>query len=500
MATTESQQQNANQPNYICKAASEMAPLIRYVRDVNSGTLPMRELGKRYLPREEAESDRAYDIRLSRALLVNFYARALNSLVGMVFQEEPELSNDVPEIMAGREEIEANPATDTTPAIAARPEVEGQLEDCDLNGTHWAVFAKELFKDALNDGHSFLLTEMPPALEEGATRADEIAANRRPYWVKYKADQALNWRLDSRGTLQQITFEECSLEPDGEYGETEVYRYRVLRPGSWELFKKVKGDDGQSIIVPDPDTPSGITSLDKIPLSVCYGRYIAPMVSRPSLLDLAVVNVAHYNESSDYRVYLHICSRPAWWARNRDKTGNNQVISPYTFIDVGTDGEVGVAETSGAALSAARTDLKDLEEYMGLLGLQMLNQQTPQKTATEERGDQVRELSELATAAQSLHDCLESALGFWAEYLGLPSGGSVEIGVKSEHLMGDAAARVFLDAAGSVFSRATVRKILAKAYSEFIPEDYTEVSEDELFAKEAAEMPVKQSLKISQNN
>jgi len=472
-----------------------MATLIEYVRDVGKGTPHMRSLGEKYLPREEAESDRAYKIRLSRALLVNFYGRALNSLVGLVFQEEPQLSADVPEVMAGREEVKAQPKTDTTPAVAAQPEIEGQLEDCDLANTHWAVFAKELFKDALNDGHAFLLTEMPPALTTGnnlagtPTRADELAANRRPYWVKYKADQALNWRLDARGVLQQITFEECSLEPDGEYGETEVYRYRVLKPGSWELYRKVKDDKGGFAIIPDPDTPDGETSLDKIPLSICYGRYIAPLVSKPSLLDLAVVNVAHYNESSDYHIYLHICSRPAWWARNRDKTGQNQVISPYTFIDVGTDGEVGVAETSGAALGAARTNLKDLEEYMGLLGLQMLNQQTPEKTATEERGDQVRELSELATAAQSLHDCIESALGFWAEYLGLPSGGSVDLGVKSEQLIGDAAARVFLDSAGSIFSRATVRKILAKAYAEFIPEDFDSEAEQERLASEQADAP-----------
>lgn len=452
----------------------DMTVPIEYVRDVAKGTLHMRDLGAKYLPKEEAETDRAYTIRLSRAVLVNFYGRALNALVGMVFKTEPELSDDVPEVMRGREEVEAAPATATAPAVTAQPGVEGQLENCDLVNTHWTVFAKELFKDAMMDGHAFLLTEMPPSLGENATRADDIAANRRPYWVKYRADQALNWRIDERGKLQQITFEERSYEPDGEYGEKAVYRYRVLRPGRWELYRKIELDGSDFAIIPDPDTPGGNTSLSDIPLSVVYGRYCHPLVSSPPLLDLAVINVAHYNESSDYRVYLHICSRPTWWARNRTNPGKDQVLSPYGFIDVSLDGAVGVAETSGAALGAARTDLKDLEEYMGLLGLQMLNQQTPQKTATEERGDQVRELSELATAAQSLHDCLEQGLKYWAQYLGLPSGGSVELGVDSGQLMGDAAARVFLDAAGAIFTKGTVRKILANAYADFMPEDYSD--------------------------
>jgi hypothetical protein len=102
-------------------------------------------------------------------------------------------------------------------------------------------------------GHAFIYTDMPPKLPAGATLADERAAGRMPYWVSYTAKQALNWRSKpetraitlsngatvgvptGRRILQQITFEECSYEPDGDYGEKEVKRYRVLRPGSWEL-------------------------------------------------------------------------------------------------------------------------------------------------------------------------------------------------------------------------------------------------------------------------
>jgi hypothetical protein len=317
-------------------------------------------------------------------------------------------------------------------------------------------------------------------LAAGSTRADEMAANRRPYWVNYKADQALNWRIDMMGRLQQITFEECSMEVDGEYGEKMVYRYRVLRPGSWNLYRKIKDGSGNETIIPDPETPGGFTSLTEIPLSVCYGRYCHPLMSSPPLLDVAVLNVTHYNQGSDRRTYLHICSRPILWAAGRDTTKNAPTLSAYTLIDVAPGGQLGYAETTGAALEAARLDEKDLEEYIGLLGLQMLAQQTPQKTATEERGDQIRELSELATAAQSLHDCLEQGLKFWARYLdaSAKSGGSVELGVKSEQLMGEAAARVFLDSVGTVFTKATVRKVLAKAYADFMPEDYSDDQEE----------------------
>lgn len=485
MVETTENTQDANQPDYRSAMHRLMMPYINYVRDVEKGTLHLRNKGTVYLPREEAETDKAYAIRLSRALLVNFYARAKNALVGLVFQDVPQLTADVPVIMRGQEKTDAQPAIDDHPAIEAQAAIEGQLEDCDLLGTHWTVFFKQVFQDALGDGHSFVLTDMPPALPDGSTKEDEVRANRRPYFVKYKADQALNWRFDRRGRLEQVTFEELSVEAEGLYGEQMACRYRVLRPGNWELYKKVNVN-GKEIIVPDPDTPNGKTSLTEIPLSVCYGKYVCPMVSVPSLLDLAVVNVTHYAEGSDIAIYRHLCSRPAWWARNRTNQGKDQVLSPYTFIDVGPEGEVGVAESSGASLGEARTALKDLEEYMGMLALQMLTEQTPQKTATEERGDQIVELSELATAAQSLKDCMESAFGFWAQYLKLPSGGSVALGVKSEQLIGEGAARVFLDAAGVVFTKATVRKILAKAYTAFMPEDYSEAVEKVELEDEAA--------------
>lgn len=478
MAMDQVTEQNKNQADYRSAAYMAMLPSIIRVRDVCAGTLHLRSKSTAYLPQEPREDPQAYAIRLSKALLVNLTERAINGLVGLVFSTEPQLSDDVPVSMAGQEEAAANPET----GQPAQPEIEGQLENCDLAGTHWTVFAKELFSDALHDGHAFLMTDMPPALGEGATKADEMRAGRRPYWVKYKADQAINWRLDSRGRLAQITFEECSLEPDGEYGEKEVYRYRVLRPGSWELYRKAE-QDGRSVLFLES---SGLTApVTEIPVSVCYGKKKAPLISSPPMLDLAEVNLLHYQESSDYRIYLRIASRPLLWFRGRDLSKTVEVIGPYSVFDVAENGQAAFAETTGAALGAARQDLKDMEDYMGVLGLSMLTQQTPQKTATEERGDQVRELSELATAAQSLKDCLEQGLMFWAQYANEPTGGSVKLGVDIDDLtMTDQEMNAYNAMAGTVLSKQTVREILRERGK--LPESYSEEAEAKRLADEAA--------------
>lgn len=245
-----------NNPAYKCKAYGEMELDWETVEDLSAGARKVRDKGAKYLPVEPAEDrGKDYPIRLSRALLFNAFERTLNGLVGMAFRKEPKLGTDVPEIIRGREEAKG------------LLKLEGWAENIDLQGAAWTVFAKETFTDAMRLGHSFIYTDMPPKLPTGATLADERAAGRRPYWVSYRASQALNWRgrqetraiALSNGTvisvptgrriLEQITFEECSYEPDGKYGEKEVKRYRVLSPGYWYLYEEVKTETGTDYLL-----------------------------------------------------------------------------------------------------------------------------------------------------------------------------------------------------------------------------------------------------------
>lgn len=457
-------------PSYECEAYKKQLPALQITRDLCGGTLELRQKGEAYLPKEPKEEPGPYEYRRKRAILFNMYERGKAALVGMVFNGEMEIEEDVPEIMRGRE------------AEAETDEVEGQLEDCDRNGTHLSVFAKEFFDNAIDDGHCFLYVDMPPKLPDGATAEDEQRANRRPYFVKYRKDQAVNWRVDARGTLQQITFRECTWEPVGAFGEEEVTRYRVLTPGRWQLFRVVKDERGKMAVIPDPDTPEGETSLSYIPVSVCYTRKMGILHSKPMLLDAALVNVAWWQKYSDYSIYLHINSRPLLWFRDRDQTRPVETIGPYTFFDAQ---QVDFAEPKGSALGAARTDLQDLQEYMSVLLLSLLAKKTVTKTATEERGDQKKEESDLATAARSLKDCFEQGLKTWAEYLGLPSGGSIRLGEVEEIEIDAQTMTALAGLAGTIFSTETIRQMEAKGLSKLLPDTYTETDEAKRLADEA---------------
>jgi hypothetical protein len=457
-----------------------MAPSWKIMADVTAGTLHLRTCDSLtngfYLPPEPAEKSEHYSYRKSRAIFFQATDRTLNGLVGMVFRNDPKLTKTVPEKIRGRE------ATDD------QSELEGQWENIDNAGTHGAVFCKEVFIDAMRDGHAAILVDMPPPLPEGSTLEDERREGRRPYWVNYKADQIINWRVsvvNGQARLDLIVFRECSQEPDGEYGEKEVVRYRVLRrklvdvetsPGVigqevqvvWELYREVKNETtGEKDVVLDPDTPGGATSLPEIPVAIIYGRKKGFLKSQPPLLDLALINIAHYQKYSDFSIYLHIASRPILWFKNRNTNVTVEVMSAYKAIDVGSDGHVDYAETTGAALGAASQDIKDLEERMSILGLSLLVKRTgAQTTATEERNDQIEESSDLETAARSMRDAIEQCLKFHAQYLNpkAASGGSVELGASLDALTLTPEEMTFWTnaVAAGLYSHETVWEVIGK--------------------------------------
>jgi len=462
------------------------------VCDLNGGIRALLKRDSRYLPIEPAEdTQKDYLSRRRRAVLFNIFTRTLAGLVGMVFRTEPKLGADVPEMIRGREEAKGITA------------LEGWAENIDLQGAHWTVFAKELFTDAMRDGHTFIYVDMPPKLPPGATRADEQAAGRRPYWIGYSAAQALNWRSSQeyrlinfqngattristgRQMLYQITFEECSTEPDGEYGEKDVKRYRVLRPGYWELWEEVDVDTKKEYVL----VGEGESSLSKIPIAVVYGRKTGMLTSKPPLLDLAHINIAHFQKYSDYSEGLRMCI-PQFCLKGVDATKDIAVIGHHTFHVVRPDGDVWFAEPTGAGLEPQRKDIQDLEAQMARLGLAIMSpnsQAQPQKTATEVFANHIETDSDLATAARSLKDGLELALTFTAQYSDpiATSGGSVE-GLEIDQLTLNAQemqAYSGMQAAGQ-FSLQTFWEVLGRAGR--LPENFDPEVEEQRINDESA--------------
>lgn len=392
-----------NDPRTRSKASEAMQPDVTVCRDVAEGTRRMREQGTAYLPKAELEAQQDYNARKKRTVLFNGLVRTEEGLTGMVFQDPPVFQDDV---------------------SARFLEL---WENIDNQGTHGDLFVKSAFTDGLEAGHHGILVDFPP-VNAALTRAEEQALGARPYWVHYQNEDIISWRTAQRGgatILTQLVLREHTTEPDGDFGETPLERYRVYRLEGEIVSVQVYEIRDEK---PVAGSVATVTNQSEIPFSVFYADRTGYLTSRPPLLDLAYLNVAHYQVSSDHMWSLYKASVPLLYATGIDP-GESLPVGPNValkFPDVNS--KVGYVEHSGEALGQTRTELKDLETRMGTLGLSMLQPDTRvAETAQAKRMDKAEQNSILATAARSMQDAIENAMGYTANFLGEPAGGSVSI-------------------------------------------------------------------------
>jgi hypothetical protein len=189
----------------------------------------------------------------------------------------------------------------------------------------------------------------------------------------------------------------------------------------------------------NPESSGVITNQREIPFVVVYaGVKLAPMVTKPGLMDLAYTNIIHMNVVSDRRNGLHTAMHPILVFKGRrtrpkDKkpSEDDQVlIGPGIGIDLPADPNANVfyAEHTGAALGEGRLEIQDIEKRMAALGLAMLQNDTrAAETAEAKRIDKDEKTANLSSAARSLQDGLELMLAFHANFMRLPSGGSLVV-------------------------------------------------------------------------
>jgi hypothetical protein len=430
MKDTSQSFQKKDSPAYRSKSYLEMASRWPYVSDVIKGTLHLREQKEKYLPKFPAEDNEVYEDRRKTAVCFDATGKTRNGLVGLILRKDPTLSQETPQV------------------------IKDHLENVDLAGTHWNVFAKEVAEAAWEYGHSLILVDMQPSLEPGATLEDERKAGRRPYWIHYKPDQVINWNtvlVNGQTILEQITFEECSTEKDGRFGQKDVTRYRVLflEDGvvKWELHRKDKDASGkEEIVLEDQGTFKNVT---EIPVSVAYSRKTGFLTSCPPLLNLALLNIKHYQQSSELDNTLHIVGYPMLCSDDADADETTvKAVGPAVQVRVPAGRNVWYAEPSGSSLAAQRQNLEDKKQEMAVMGISFLAERVNvEQTATEQTINHGERTSDLATMARSLKDTLERSLGFQNQFLGgeAKAAGTVEMADPSELVLSSEDLRLLSD-------------------------------------------------------
>ena len=119
--------------------AQEMLEKAADGRALMGGTKAMREAGKTYLPKFEAEEEVDYQSRLKLSWLFNGYRKTVRDMVGRIFQKPIEPGEGIPDDMLA------------------------WLDNVDMQGRDLSAFARDLAEDAISGcGIAYIMVDAPP--------------------------------------------------------------------------------------------------------------------------------------------------------------------------------------------------------------------------------------------------------------------------------------------------------------------------------------------------
>ncbi|MDV7209916.1 DUF4055 domain-containing protein [Azotobacter beijerinckii] len=394
----------SNDPSQTIPAVDMMREDWAVIAPLMGGTKAMRAASKLLLPQYPAEDDDTYKTRLSLSTLLPAYAETVGNMTSRVFAEPLQLGDDVPE------------------------QIKTLCLDIDRAGNDLNSWAVEWFKTGLSHGLCHALVDYPQT-GELRTRAEEIAAGVRPYAVLVKPEQVLGWRSEG-GQLTQVRYIEAVEEPDGEFGVACAQQIRVLEPGYWRIYRRP--DSSGAWVLHD----EGTNSLSRIPWVTFYTGRTGLMTAKPPLLELAHLNVKHWQSQSDQDNILHVIRVPILarfgYETVYDPSGRplpaEFKISSGMLTDLPVTGDLRYVEHTGKAVEAGRQALQDLIEEMRMAGAKLLQKDKQQtKTAAQANEEAAQELSPLARMANHFADSVANVLQLMADYRGEADGGSVEM-------------------------------------------------------------------------
>jgi hypothetical protein len=424
-------------PLKVNETSAEVAEMARewpMLQALMAGTSAMRAGGRKYLPKFPNEEQAAYDARLATATLFPAFRRTVAVMAGKPFSKPVTLS-------------------ESTPA-----EIVEWAEDIDREGVNLHSFASEMMVEALAYGICGILVEAPkrdPA-RPVPTVADQKAAGVRPYFVRIKHDQILGWKI-SRGdgppVLTQLRLKETAEVSDGgEFGTTVVEQVRVLEPGKFTVYQRVSAQGSSEMVWAPVD--SGETGLPVIPFVPLYGFRTSLMVGAPPLLDLAHLNVKHWQSQSDQDTILHAARVPLLVAVGFEDKDEITVGASSAIKSSNPSAKVEWVEHTGSAIGSGSQSLAALEEQMVQAGAELLIKKPGARSATESAGDQEANKSDLQRITETFENGLDQALQLMADYASLGDAGDLT-------LFKDFGASLLTDASGNLVLTAEAAEVIS---------------------------------------
>ena len=394
------------------RAVLDMMKGWEIMKAVTEGTDYLRQNSEAFLPLEPREDYDAYLARVNRAVFSPFTQRLIRAATGLVLRKPITLTGD------------------PYWTEMFKMDVDGCKSDLD-------EYARRILMCSLTYGQSHILVDYP-APSGARSLAEERAQDRRPYWIEVDPTNLYGWRLDREsnyGNLIQARIAEKAVLPSGQFGEKVFDQIRVIEPGKYRVFRKKEQleemydvSDNSSVGEFEVATTqkdykqveSGSFSLGEIPLVTIYSGKTDNLVSKPPLLDIAYLNIAHFQRQADLIHSLHVASQPMLVMEGYDDQTKDLAISVNYAMATQPGNKVYYVEPASSAFDAQSAEIKELQMQMATLGISTLSQQKfVAESADARRLDRVDTNSMLAMVSMELEQKLQKAFNLSAEYVGI---------------------------------------------------------------------------------
>lgn len=306
--------------------------------------------------------------------------------------------------------------------------LEAFTDDITQTGQEIDRFAEASFDAVLATGAIGVLVDYPPAPDDMTTK-DREAKGFRPFLRLYDANSILEARLtkpEGEGAvrLTRVRLLE-SYEEDGDEEFTTtigeqvrvldlidgVYRQRVfrLRDGAW---------------LAEPETTPTMDGkpINEIPMFFSNTRDGEARCEKPTLADLADINIAHLNNSAQYEWALAWLGAPMLFGSGI-KLAEGETIqmgASSAVITSEPNAKLEIVQADSEKFSGLKQAMDDKRRDAAALGARMLLE-TPKAAIAAEtaRIQQAGEQSVVGSVANAVSQCLTNSLRFLCKWAGL---------------------------------------------------------------------------------
>lgn len=360
-------------------------PLLIKVADVYAGNKNIKRKGEAYLSRHNLETTEKYNERLKYATFFPHFRQSISKLENMIFRKGIKVKdNDV---------------------------FKKLLDNFDGEGSKLQTVMKLAAKKALLDGMTYLWVDAP-SFEGAITYKEKEDMNYLPFCKIIDRIDVINKRtkvVNGKTILSKIVIEQL-YEDEGDGFQPEAYYITiVLEIGKGTVYK-----DGEVI-------QEWTNSLDYIPVIPVYSNKVGYLDADIPFLDLADMNIKHYNAESNLDHINKMVSSPTPLIFDQsDASEDGKIVigvnNAILFNDK-TTGGAEYLEVQGKGIAHLENAVKEIEIKMDKMALNAIYTNTF-RTATEARFNEEKNNLFLVEISTSLEDGINTVFKIMSEFLG----------------------------------------------------------------------------------